>query len=70
MWADSSRMFMLTDQVTTEKIRKKFKNNFDLCNFAIHIGRNEIMSNSHATLTDVIHLVYKRASESASASHG
>lgn len=59
-------MFMNLDTVTTEKLRKKFKNNFDLCNFAINLGRNEILSNSQATLKDVLHLVDKRASESPS----
>jgi len=52
---------MLSDALTTEKLRKKFKNNFDLCNFAIHIGREEIMNNSQATLSHVINLVEKRA---------
>ncbi len=60
-------MDMSFDFVTTEKIRKKFKNNFDLCNFAINIGRNEILSNSQATLKNIIDLVDKRASESPSA---
>jgi hypothetical protein len=58
---------MTFEPVTTEKIRKKFKNNFDLCNFAINIGRNEILSNSQATLKNIIDLVDKRASESPSA---
>ena len=58
---------MSFDFVTTEKIRKKFKNNFDLCNFAINIGRNEILSNSQATLKNILDLVDKRASESPSA---
>lgn len=54
---------MRIDSMTTEKLRKKFKNNFDLCNFAIVIGRNEIMSNSQATLSMILELVELRASE-------
>ncbi len=54
---------MRIDSMTTEKLRKKFKNNFDLCNFAIVIGRNEIMSNSQATLSMILEVVELRASE-------
>jgi hypothetical protein len=54
---------MLPDLVTTEKLRKKFKNNFDLCNFAIVIGRNTIMSNPQATLRNILDAVDARASE-------
>jgi hypothetical protein len=58
---------MLSDSVTTESLRKKFKNNFDLCNFAINIGRNAIMSNSQTTLRNILDSVDLRASESSSA---
>lgn len=58
---------MLFDSVTTEKLRKKFKNNFDLCNFAINIGRIAIMSNSQTTLRNILDSVDLRASESTSA---
>lgn len=58
---------MLLDSVTTEKLRKKFKNNFDLCNFAINIGRIAIMSNSQTTLRNILDSVDSRASESSSA---
>ena len=54
---------MLFDSMTTETLRKKFKNNFDLCNFAINIGRNEVLSNSGATLRDILDDVEKRATE-------
>ena len=50
--------------MTTEIIRKKFKNNFDLCNFAIEIGRNMIMSGTPATLDEILDNVEARASES------
>lgn len=58
---------MRYDPVTTERLRKKFKNNFDLCNFAINVGRNAIMSNSQTTLRDILDAVEERASESISA---
>ena len=54
---------MLFPSLTTETLRKKFKNNFDLCNFAINIGRNEVMSNSGASLRQILTDVEKRASE-------
>lgn len=48
-------------QMTTELIRKKFKNNFDLCNFAIHIARNMIMNGNQASLDEIIHAVESQA---------
>lgn len=54
---------MLSDSMTTETLRKKFKNNFDLCNFAINIGKNTILSGSHATLTEILDDIDKRADE-------
>lgn len=54
---------MRSDMMTTERLRKKFKNNFDLCNFAIHIGRDEILSNTQMTLSQIIETVDDRASE-------
>lgn len=53
----------MAEALTTERIRKKFKNNFDLCNFAINIGRNMIMSGTQATLDEILHQVEERASE-------
>lgn len=53
----------MTESLTNEKIRKKFKNNFDLCNFAINIGRNIIMSGTQITLDELLVLIDKRASE-------
>jgi sarcosine oxidase gamma subunit len=54
---------MVTDSVTTESLRKKFRNNFDLCNFAIGIGRSTIMGNPQATLQNILDAVDARASE-------
>jgi hypothetical protein len=54
----------MSDFLTTEKIRKKFKNNFDLCNFAIHIARNSILSGSQASLDELLKMIEDRASES------
>ena len=53
----------MLDSLTTEKIRKKFKNNFDLCNFAINIGRNMIMSGTQSTLDEILEEVSDRADE-------
>ncbi|HSX14107.1 MAG TPA: hypothetical protein VLE96_06795 [Chlamydiales bacterium] len=54
---------MRDDSVTTEALRKKFKNNFDLCNFAIHVGRNEIMKNPQTTLRNILDTVEEREAE-------
>jgi hypothetical protein len=54
---------MIQNQLTTEQIRKKFKNNFDLCNFAINIGRNMILSGTPATLDEILEAIYIRATE-------
>lgn len=56
-------MAPLADSMTTESLRKKFKNNFDLCNFAINIGRNTVMGGSNATLGDIIEDVEARATQ-------
>jgi hypothetical protein len=55
---------MINDPLTTEQIRKKFKNNFDLCNFAINIARNVILAGSPANLDEILKTVEKRADES------
>ena len=51
--------------LTTESLKKMFKNNFDLCNFAIQIGRNAVLSNSHSTLGDILQTIEERAAERA-----
>ena len=52
------------EDLTTEWIRKKFKNNFDLCSFSINIGRNLVMGGGiHGTLGDVLELIDSRADE-------
>lgn len=51
----------MSDQMTTERIRKKFKNNFDLCNFSINIARNMILSGNHATLDEILTAIEERA---------
>jgi hypothetical protein len=53
---------MINVQLTTEQIRKLFKNNFDLCNFAITIGQNMIMAGP-ATLAAILEEVEERAHE-------
>jgi hypothetical protein len=52
-----------SDQLTTERLRKKFKNNFNLCNFAINIGRNIVMSGVQSTLGEILVIVETRATE-------
>lgn len=54
---------MREDFITTEALRKKFKNNFDLCNFAIYVGRNEIMQNPQTTLRNILDTVGERETE-------
>jgi len=54
---------MTLENLTTERIRKKFKNNFDLCNFAINIARNIILSGTHATLDQLLATIEDRAGE-------
>lgn len=53
----------MLDSLTTERIRKKFKNNFDLCNFAINIARNIIMSGTQSSLDEILVIIEQRAIE-------
>jgi hypothetical protein len=54
---------MYPESVTTERLRKKFKNNFNLCNFSIAIGRNMVLSGTQYTLREILQAVEKRADE-------
>lgn len=54
----------MAESLTTERIRKKFKNNFDLCNFSIQIARNMILGGSQATLDEILLVIEEKASES------
>lgn len=54
---------MITDYLTTEHFRKKFKNNFDLCNFSINIGRNIVMSGNPSTLKSILDEINERSNE-------
>jgi hypothetical protein len=54
---------MYPDSLTTERLRKKFKNNFNLCNFAINIGRNMILGGNQSTLGEILEAVETRATE-------
>ena len=56
---------MYPDSLTTERLRKKFKNNFNLCNFAINIGRNIIMGGTQSSLGEILNAVEARADEEA-----
>ncbi len=48
---------MKYDSLTTERLRKKFKNNFDLCNFSINIARNIILSGTQSTLGEILEAI-------------
>lgn len=54
---------MYKEKLTTERLRKKFKNNFNLCNFAINIGRNIVMSGTQSSLGEILDTVIDRAGE-------
>lgn len=54
---------MQSDSLTTEHLRKKFKNNFNLCNFAINIGRSTVLSGVQTNLGEILEHVQERASE-------
>jgi hypothetical protein len=54
---------MILDSLTTEVLRKKFKNNFDLCNFGINVARNVIMGGQQATIDEIIEIISIRADE-------
>lgn len=57
---------MKYDQLTTEKLRKKFKNNFDLCNLAIQVGKNLVLGGHPSTLGQILQAVEDRIDESSS----
>jgi hypothetical protein len=50
-------MVMYEDNLTTETLRKKFKNNFNLCNFSIQVGRDLILRGEQPGLRDVLEAV-------------
>lgn len=53
----------MSENLTNERLRKKFKNNFDLCNFSINIARNLILSGEQRTLGQLLYEVNERASD-------
>ncbi len=56
-------VFVKLDSLTTELLRKKFKNNFDLCNFSISLARGVILSGQQTSLAEVLGVVDLRAAE-------
>ena len=54
---------MNPDSLTTELLRKKFKNNFDLCNYSIQVARNMILGGQYSTLTQILDAIDKRTDE-------
>jgi len=57
---------MKNNSLTTEKLKKKFQNNFDLANFAIAIARSYVIEHEGGSLNDIIAEVKKQISESES----
>ncbi len=53
----------MSRSITTEKLRKKFKNNFDLCNFAILIGRDDISHHVQTSLESILDTVERKADD-------
>jgi hypothetical protein len=51
----------MSDSLTTERIRKKFKNNFDLCNFSINVARTIIMGGTPSSLEELLVAIEERA---------
>lgn len=51
------------DSLTTERLRKFFKNNFDLCNFAIGIGRELVLRGDASSLSQVLDAVEDQAED-------
>lgn len=54
---------MKVDFLTTEFLRKKFKNNFDLCNFSINVAKNLILAEGGSNLSQVLQAVVHRADQ-------
>lgn len=48
--------------LTNEQIKKMFRNNFDLVNFAIEIGKNVVKAEEFTSLDDLIHQIKRQAS--------
>ncbi len=53
----------MKDLMTTEHLRKKFKNNFTLCNFSIRMARNLIKGGVHNPLKEVLEALFKEPEE-------
>lgn len=51
------------DSLTTERLRKFFKNNFDLCNFSIAIGRELVLRGDASSLSQVLDAVEDQAED-------
>jgi len=66
MMLGKGKRLMYQDAITTEYLRKKFKNNFNLCNFAINIGKTMIQGGSQLCLGEILENVKNRAGEEES----
>jgi len=61
---------MVRETFTTARLKKKFKNNFDLCNFAISIGRALVQNGEQPNIDQMMEAVEQRAEEEGSSQHG
>lgn len=48
-------------RLTNEQIKKVFRSNFDLANFAIDIGRETVLAEQFTTLDELIDEIKKKA---------
>ena len=51
------------DLLTTEQLRRNFKNNFDLCNFSIRLARDVILGGQYMTLYQILDLIDERSGD-------
>ncbi len=52
---------MAKKNLTNERLKKLFKSNFDLANYAIDIGRNYVLSGHYSTLDFLLLEIRRRA---------
>lgn len=55
------RELMAKKYLTNEKLKTKFKSNFALANYAIKVGREEVLSGKFHTLDELLSEIKKKA---------
>ena len=53
----------IQENLTNEKIKKKFSNNFDLANFAISLARQNIQRGEEKGLAELMKEVFEKADD-------